>query len=269
MQAYRLIDTARTDEAIALLEKNLETQPEDDELRLTLASAYARKAGFRIQTLIPVFLAVKSSADAFQAEEKNRKAVPSGEEESSIRSASTVFLQAKGLAEGFAYLPSIEENVIVYLDHAIHILEEVKKPSQSLALYRGVLRTLKLKFVMARYFARLKAPSPDGATGAAPESKRLDRSFTICGLNTEELDRLFQEIGRLSIEILKDHAIANPDQEIANAAHRQEIESALQQWSVVRRLADQPNSQPTTDVIQRCRQHESLKNLAALFSSLR
>lgn len=50
-ESYRLIDLHRTDEAIDLLEKSYHDDPTNAEIRVALASAYAHKAGFRIQAL--------------------------------------------------------------------------------------------------------------------------------------------------------------------------------------------------------------------------
>ncbi len=54
VRAYRLIDAQRTDEAIALIEMALDKDPGNYEYKVVLASAYAHKAGFRIQRLISV-----------------------------------------------------------------------------------------------------------------------------------------------------------------------------------------------------------------------
>ena len=59
VRAYRLIDAQRTDEAITLLEASLDKDPNNYDYKVILASAYAHKAGFRIQRLISVMDHIK------------------------------------------------------------------------------------------------------------------------------------------------------------------------------------------------------------------
>jgi hypothetical protein len=54
LQAYRLIDEQRTDEAIELLEGKLAEDPDNADYKVVLASAYAHKGGIKIQKLVPL-----------------------------------------------------------------------------------------------------------------------------------------------------------------------------------------------------------------------
>lgn len=54
LRAYRLIDEQRTDEAIDLLEECRKAQPKNEECQIVLASAYAHKAGIKIQKFVPL-----------------------------------------------------------------------------------------------------------------------------------------------------------------------------------------------------------------------
>lgn len=136
-EAYRLIDAQRDDEAIALLEKVLQDEPNNREAKVTLASAYAHKAGFKIQA----FWGMVDSA--------RRKEIATLKLEGNPNSAPAKFIMylraTLTFARAMENLPELDAKKYSYLEYGLGILDGIdpkeKKPSDHIlsALYRLVI----------------------------------------------------------------------------------------------------------------------------------
>ena len=203
LEAYRLIDDQRTDEAIQLLETSLVADPSKSEYKVVLASAYAHKAGIKIQKLVPMLTQsdkIKKLND--QSLDASLDDSVSGKVNSGALNIARLLTKFSGFFEAYALVPTVTKNQAVYLTHAIYLLNDVGndlKPED--VLYRAVLETVLFKYFLA-----------EGFIGELIEPKAKDQ--VSCRLDLGNVNDSIVKMGKLLIDICNDIGYVNPKQAV-------------------------------------------------------
>ena len=196
MHAYRLIDAGRVDEAIVLLEQSHSDNPDNVEVTVTLASAYARKAGVRIQTLAPSVFAIQKLNQLKAVDTNDTK------EPTEIGRVFFTFSQFSDIWSIYAAIPKVTPSELDYLTHAIELMDE---NADSLAasdhVYRAILKTVFLKSLLERDVLT----DPDAAL------PNLD----VCKLDFTRLQVTLEKISAVLSDVIDDVAIASPSEKVA------------------------------------------------------
>lgn len=208
LKSYRLIDEQRTDEAITLIENELKNNPDNYQIKVVLASAYAHKAGFKIQKIIPAFSVVekltKSNKYFQQSKEdfldSSDDSVEKEEDLKRSKKLSTSILKFAHVVEIFDSLPHFSDEQVVFLDYAISILDSLDSELKSEdVVYRALLNTLKVKHKLNKnFYLKNNVTIADNP---------------ICKLDFEDLNANFQDIGLDLLSIMTDLERSNPDKE--------------------------------------------------------
>jgi len=226
VKAYRLIDQQRTNEAIDLLESDLKTDPNNNEMKFVLASAYAHKAGIKIQKLVPIITQlekfrgfknkkanVKKEFDYNQLDQNKKNIV---NKENSISSstqinssgekqinklaitASNFFGRMSSILETYAAIPSVSTYQVEFIKHAISLINSIgTQVNQEQALYRALLEVILFKYLMDEIV------TDETIDTSIIENQR-------CIINQDKLNESITLLGNLVIDINKDMALANP-----------------------------------------------------------
>jgi hypothetical protein len=212
LESYRLIDLGRQDEAVAMLESRLNENPNDLELRMAAASAFASKAGVKAADFVPVIvkavdfskshrlrkesLAAAAAASAAAAViaatagDQNPQASQSkSNNESKTAAAKAAFdsvvyytQMMKLMAEVFKGLPSVSrENEGLMLEALRHTT--AIEPQLRLAdyRYRVVLRVILLKTYLLTFghdLEKIVEVETESTTEAKAESKPVSTQLT-------------------------------------------------------------------------------------------
>lgn len=200
LQAYRLIDEQRLDEAIELLEQALSNEPTNSEYKAVLASAYAGKAGIKIQKLIPVlnqsdkFKELSSELPEISKEQSAGARINAG-----ALNIATLLGRFAGFFEAYASIPMVEKNQAIYLNQGIYLLNDIgKKIKPEDVLYRAVLEIVLLKHIIA-----------EGLMGELIEPQTKDGQ--TCRLDVGKINDTVMSAGKLLIDIYYDIGFANPN----------------------------------------------------------
>lgn len=201
VKAYRLIDEQRTDEAIQLLETSLREEPDNQDYKIILASAYAHKAGFGVQKLIPLMSRAKSFKQDDALFLKIIEELKKDEKPAQIMQLARLFNQMSEFAKIYNAIPSTESVYeVAYLEQAIDILNKVGKDLKPEdALYRGVLEILLLKHILS-----------EKLIGQINTEIKLEN----CQVDLSTANLSIIRLGKLLIDIYYDIGIANPSQAI-------------------------------------------------------
>lgn len=200
LKSYRLIDTQRTDEAIELLEVELSRDPKRDELRIALASAYAHKAGMKIQKFVGIVTQSERLEKLIKSmdERKPPAEKTTAVDEASLRMAN-VLKRFSVVAEIYAGVPSIESQNVIYLQHAIHLLSEDKSIPAKNVVYRLILQILLFKhFLNEKWISE-----PEVING---------KKIKQCSLSAATVNDNIVNLGRLLINIVHDVGYVDPNQ---------------------------------------------------------
>ncbi len=226
LTAYRLIDEQRTDEAISLLESELSVNPKNDEYKTILASAYAHKAGIKIQKLAPM---VNQSE---KIKGLNRRISVSSSEESTNERVSKLaanmgglFTSLAGFFEVYASIPLVNTEQVSYLNQSIAILESLEQPKQENALYRGILRIVLLKYRLADGFIGEFIPPAIEAKDLGSDSD-TNSNKQSCRIDFVEVATNAANVAKILIDVCNDIALANPQ-------HANQMRQASQQLTDV------------------------------------
>ncbi len=215
LKAYRLIDEQRTDEAIELLEHEVKREPNNREYKVVLASAYAHKAGIKIQKLVPVFSRshhLQKLNSASTAKEKmswgeklNKKAL----------NISALFIRLATVLASYSSIPIIDSEGELYIRHAIELLNSLdKKITQEAALYRAILEVILLKHFLTENFI---------GEFAEPNIKNEES----CRIDLGNLNDSLIVLGKLLIDIYDDLGYANPKQASKMAQQSEETANVI------------------------------------------
>lgn len=238
LRSYRLIDEQRTDEAITLLESELKSDPLNYDYKAVLASAYAHKAGFRIQKLIPLFSIIEKltkanqyfvktnshSGDSDLTEDQKKDLAKKSEVTS--RKLSTAVLKISHVFEAFDSIPIFDNQQIVFLNYAISILEsfhEKIKPEDT--VYKVLLKILKLKFTMNQ--------------NVSFDSENTLAALPNCKIDLKQLDSYIQDIGLEVSGILSDVSTVNKDKAEEINKLKLDIEASIDKFKSVANQVDQ------------------------------
>ena len=203
LEAYRLIDEQRTDEAIELLETSLSQEPSNTDYKAVLASAYAHKAGIKIQKLVPVL----SQSDKLKKLNDKLSEV-SKTESASVRvnagalNIAVILAKFSGFFEAYASVPLVNKDQATYLVHAIYLLNDIgNKIKPEDVLYRAVLEIVLLKHYIAEGFI---------GEFIEPQTK----GEQTCKLDLGNVNDTIIKMGKLLIDIYNDIGFANPKQAV-------------------------------------------------------
>lgn len=153
--AYKQIDEGQTTEAISSLESELRsgslTREREEDLRAALASAHVKEAGLSAASFYKFARAWMDSGD--NGDGFSFFAAPRSSE-AQVSDAPLQIFQREGL-EGLALvlqiksrfdaLPVVDASGVQSLTRALAALEPLKSPSKGVALYRGLIRTVRFK----------------------------------------------------------------------------------------------------------------------------
>lgn len=220
VESYRLIDENRTDEAIELLESELKANPTKDQklkMKLALASAFAHKAGVRVNKLVNM---VKKLEPVSKIELKRDPLEPSASANEKIDQqilGITQMIKAfSGVLDFYAAIPNLQQSSDVsFVKNAVSILEDIEDIKPEDALYRAILRIIVFKHSIADLIGQ---SSPLQMNDCKPDL--LDLSARL------------SNAGYIFIELLSDLAIASPKQADALNSKASEIGSFVSDFSI-------------------------------------
>ncbi len=198
VKAYRLIDEQRTDEAIQLLEDELRRTPENYHLKVVLSSAYAHRAGIKMQTLFPAMRELRK-IKGFGKKSSSTPRRPGDprppQNTIAVLAIAKLMNQYAGVIEAFTSIPTVNASQRQSLEHAINLLGRLDSdilPED--AIYRAVLRVVLFKNTVTQ---NLMGDVPSASTGT-------------CRVDFGSAGDTIVTLGRLLVDIYVDVAIANP-----------------------------------------------------------
>ena len=201
LKAYRLIDEQRTDEAIELLETSLTQNPSNSEYKAVLASAYAHKAGIKIQKLVP---AINQSGNLKKMNDKlpeigSNKSTTDKVNDGAL-SIAMLLTRFAGFFEAYASVPVVTKDQATYLTHAIYLLNDIgSQMKQEDVLYRAVLEVVLFKHILAEELI---------GEFVSPQTK----DEQTCRIDLGNVNDTIVKLGKLMIDIYNDIGFANPKQ---------------------------------------------------------
>lgn len=200
-RAYQMIDAQQPNEAIRLLEKSLRDDPRNRDYKVVLASAYAHRAGFKVQKLVPI---LKKAQDFQRLQGETPTAGSDATTGQKVKAlafdAKSLISKAGALHDVFASIPAVEVDQIPDLGHAIDLLGELGpdlRPSE--AIYRVVLEIILFKHYLVE---KLLGESP----------AKTNQQLEACRIDSETFVETFQLLSNLLISIYSDLSIAHPSQ---------------------------------------------------------
>lgn len=192
LKAYRLIDAGHPLDAILYLENALESDPNNREYKFILASAYADRSGIKIQNLVPlvnevVQMTKTENEDSNLKNEKNKI-----ERIDLIAKLFSNILKKYSLAfHILATIPTVKTNEIIYLKHAIRLLEELlnEEKTQNIALYKAVLETIIFKYNLSSYM------NDDDFSFLTKKCQiDINKTFEFIDMFSESLTHIYQDL---------------------------------------------------------------------------
>jgi hypothetical protein len=209
-KALKLLDQGRVDEAAFIFEELHDRHPENNELSVGLASAYAAMAGLKIAAYYDLFsealfnrplvdlqgktgsqkyrslLGRKdlSTPDRFQSPQKAAAELTFNR----LRESLLMCLQLGELLDKF---PKIPDEKVMFVNEAITILENLYQPQKAHHGFRAVLRATLFKADLVRRFSK-------------------DEPSKGCDINAIELVGNFSEVDRQLTVLLRDLGQAYP-----------------------------------------------------------
>lgn len=197
-RAYQMIDAQQPGQAILLLERGLQEDPENPEYKRVLSSAYAHRAGFKVQKLVPI---LKSAQEFQRLQGQTLENSPEKEKVKALAlDASSLVSKAGGLSEVFASIPAVQGPQVSDMIHAIEILSELGPELQPAdAIFKVILEVILFKHYLVE---NLLGESP------ASSNKELEN----CQIQADLFIETFQTLSQLLIDIYSDLRIAHPSQ---------------------------------------------------------
>lgn len=186
VDAQRLIDDGRTDEAISVLENDPELGQNAD-LQMSLASAYAARAGLVVKNYWRFFVQQNNFSIPVQASEKNSYSKQSQQDQ--IALALYLLRQQKGVSEWLqrmTYLPVMDARQILDLQKAQNVLSDQKNRS-------GRLYRVFISFVIAKALV-MDNPKPEELS----EGKGLSQR----GLETNNFFMLVDQLKLIATDLI-------------------------------------------------------------------
>lgn len=216
LNAYRLIDDQRTDEAIAVLETALVNDRNNYEFKVVLASAYAHKAGIRIQKLVPAVVQI-NKVNKLDRSPQDRKKL--SVENAMALDIALLLNRFSAVFEAYASIPSVAEDQIIYLRHAIDLLNGTGaqiKPED--VVYRVALEIVLFKSALTQ---AVVGPSAEQTNGQG-----------VCLVNLTPLNASIVRLGKLLIDIYNDIGFINPRQAVGMKGQAEEVANAVSNMTI-------------------------------------
>ncbi len=196
-RAYRLIDAQRDDEAIEYLDKIIQNEP-NPEYQVALASAYAHKAGVRIQK----FASLVGDAKKISELPHELQFTDNKDKETSFKvddfaiALSSLLIKFSKVLTVYAAIPSVNAADSMYLEEAIKIMDSIEKPRPSDGIYRAILRVVQFKHFVAQ---EMVGPIGNG-----------HQTANGCVLDLKSINYSVVKLGRILVNILDDLTLATP-----------------------------------------------------------
>ncbi len=196
-RAYRLIDAQRDDEAIAYLEELIKDDPESNDNKVALASAYAHKAKIKVQKFAGILVDSKKMSDisdTFAATDPSKEMTFKVDD--FANNLATLLLKYNKMLTVYAEIPSVADADEIYLEEAIFIMEAIEKPRQADGFYRSVLRAIQFKHLLATDLIGSISDTHQAGAG--------------CSLDLTVMNTSVIMLAHLLMNIYDDMAIATP-----------------------------------------------------------
>lgn len=199
LKSYRLIDEQRSEEAIILLESELVNNPNSVKLRSVLASAYAHKAGIKLQKFVPLLYQIRQNLKN-KTKLSELKLFTNQSISKSTLVLSNLFLKLSSIFEIYNAIPNISTLDSVYLKYAIHLLKTMPSeiPKEDL-IYRGILEVILFKHLIS-----------ENLIGDLKDQVSIDDSN--CIIDFVKIKENFLTLGKLLIEIQYDLKLTDSKQ---------------------------------------------------------
>lgn len=160
LRAYRLIDDNRTDDAISLLSAEIETKDnnsingldeskEATDLRVTLASAYAKKSGISIHEIAHAFEMGKqiSSFNAQSSQISSEKVEPN-ENDRKLKDIASLLASQLKVIQTIAIIPKVQNEKLNYLAQAVRILNNTPNLGPADLIYSALLKIILVRTML-------------------------------------------------------------------------------------------------------------------------
>ena len=215
LQAYRLIDANRNDEAIAVLENALKDEPDNKQYKVALASAYANKVGINVRAFVPLINAAKGMQElSDESTNIEYEKTPWEKVDQVTRISAGMLLKVARFFQVYASIPTVTRTESYYLTYAVDLLDSIEDIEPGDAAYRAVLKVVLFKNAVAT-----------DLIGSAERKSFADKqacSFTLDGFN-----ETIAKLGDLIIDILEDVARIQPSKEKEINAARERVSSSV------------------------------------------
>lgn len=224
--AYKLIDDKREDEAIYLLEQELARAKSDSAYAITvqvaMASAYAHKAGFKVQKFASLLSVSKSKLDfsVKPAVRNNGKTAKAEAVDVMIRSVGILISSFRVIMDYYTAIPTVKPEDEVYLNYAIRIMDNLGDrltPGQS--LYRAILKVVFLKNYLAAHVF------DDGLA--------VNLDIQACDVDFKKIKESLEKTTQVSISIIDDIAKAQPSKAEGMSHLRKQLGNSLTDLTLV------------------------------------
>jgi hypothetical protein len=231
--AYKLIDAQRDDEAILLLENEIaKTQvdsPYRRKLTVVLASAYAHKAGFRVQNFVKVMQVSKDNKIDFEAARTAFKSVDKAKQKTEafdlfLGAIGVFFRNINAVTAVYAAIPTIKPEHEQYLKFALDLLDSLgdKNISQGDAMYRAVVRVIYIKNYLAVH---------------AGEVSDSDIAVDNCQIDMAKITDKLTTLKTLGVATYTDLSLANPSKAKGYRSSSEKFANSMSSLTQVNNLA--------------------------------
>lgn len=224
--AYKLIDDQREDEAIFLLEQELNKTPTDSpykiQVKMALASAYAHKAGIKVQKFGPLLEVSKNKVEFPTGLTLRNKGTTSKSEavDIMIRSIAGLITSFRLVMDYYTAIPTVKPADERYLDYAIRILDSLgKNVTQGQAMYRAVLNVVYLKNYLAAH--------------VFDDGLQVNLDVSTCEIDFNKLNKSLERTAKISIQIVDDLALAQPSKSKNFQSLRKQLGDSVSDLTVV------------------------------------
>ena len=156
LRSYRLIDSDKEDEAIGLLSHELQVRDsqapegtdqsvEATQLRVTLASAYAKKAGLTIREIARAYDMARSLA-SFKISKKSL--VNPTENDQKVTDLSNLVLEEVRLIQTITVIPKVDQDQQQFLYQAVRILNSTPNLSPADLIYSVIVKVVYVRTLL-------------------------------------------------------------------------------------------------------------------------
>lgn len=197
-RAYRLIDAQDDGSAIEYLEQLLAGDPDNADIKVALASAYAHKAGFKVQRFANLIVDSKKISDisnSFNSGGDTNKELTFKVDDFANNFAN-LLLEYNKMLIVYSEVPSIKNEDEQFLDQAVLVMDSISQPRQEDAFYRAVLRAIQFKHFLAQ-----------DLIGSIGDTHRTGDG---CSLDLSVVNTSIVKISHILMGVYDDMALATP-----------------------------------------------------------